>query len=106
MNLFICIDDTDDLESIGTGELLANMCAEAAARGLGKSGFVVRYQLLIDEAIPYTSHNSSMCCTFETDDRDTLTAFCRHYLETHSAKGADPGLCILIDDTALSLIHI
>ena len=101
MNLFICIDDTDDLESIGTGELLENMCAEARARALGEGGFIVRYQLLIDEAIPYTSHNSSMCCAFRTDDRDALTAFCKDYLEKNAAPGSDPGLCVLTDDPAL-----
>lgn len=101
MNLFICIDDTDDLDSIGTGELLENMCAAAAAQSLGRSGFVVRYQLLIDEAIPYTSHNSSMCCTFETQDRDALTAFCRSYLRENCAAGSDPGLCVLTNDPKL-----
>ena len=101
MNLFICIDDTDDLDSIGTGELLENMRDAAAAQGLGEGGFIVRYQLLIDDAIPYTSHNSSMCCTFRTDDRNALTAFCRAYLETHCADGSDPGLCILTDDPAV-----
>ena len=101
MKLFICIDDTDDLDSIGTGELLENMCAAAEAQGLGHGGFIVRYQLLIDEAIPYTSHNSSMCCAFETNDRGALTAFCQSYLQTHAADGSDPGLCILTDDDAL-----
>lgn len=101
MNVFICIDDTDDLDSIGTGELLENLCAEAAAQGIGAGGFIVRYQLLIDDAIPYTSHNSSMCCTFDTGDRDTLTAFCKNYLQSHCAEGSDPGLCILTDDPSL-----
>lgn len=101
MNLFICIDDTDNLESIGTGELLENMCAAAEAQGLGLSGFVVRYQLLVDEAIPYTSHNSSMCCAFAADDRDALTAFCGEYLQQNAADGSDPGLCVLTDDPAL-----
>lgn len=101
MNLFICIDDTDNLDSIGTGELLENMCAEAERQKLGKGGFIVRYQLLIDEAIAYTSHNSSMCCAFTTDDRDVLTSFCRGYLEQSAADGSDPGLCILTDDDTL-----
>lgn len=101
MNLLICIDDTDDLDSIGTGELLENMRNAAEERALGKGGFVVRYQLLIDDAIPYTSHNSSMCCAFETNDRDALTDFCQNYLETHCAEGSDPGLCILTDDPVI-----
>lgn len=98
MNLFVCIDDTDNLDSIGTGELLENMMREAAVRGLGKSGFIVRYQFLIDDAIPYTSHNSAMCCTAQTDDRAAFTAFCEDFLRRTAAEGSDPGLCILTDD--------
>ena len=101
MKLWICIDDTDNYDSIGTGELLEDMCREAGAQSLGKGGFIVRYQLLVDEAIPYTSHNSAMCCAFETDDRDALTVFCRTYLAAHAAEGSDPGLCILEDDPSL-----
>ena len=62
MKLFVCIDDTDNYDSIGTGELLENMMGEAAIKGLAKAGFTVRYQLFIHDDIPYTSHNSSMCC--------------------------------------------
>ena len=101
MRLFVCIDDTDHLESIGTGALLENMMQEAAAEKLGKCGFTVRYQLFIHEDIPYTSHNSSMCCTAQTEDRATLTAFCEAYLRENAAEGSDPGLCVLTDDEAL-----
>ncbi|MBQ5969635.1 MAG: hypothetical protein IJL52_05915 [Clostridia bacterium] len=101
MNLFVCIDDTDNLDSIGTGALLENMMQEAALQGLGRSGFIVRYQLFIHEDIPYTSHNSSMCCTVETNDRDAFTAFCADYLQSNAAEGSDPGLCVLTDDGAL-----
>ena len=102
MKLFVCIDDTDNLDSIGTGELLENMMREAAVRGLAKSGFVVRYQFLIDDAIPYTSHNSAMCCTAETEDRAVFTAFCESYLRHNAAEGSDPGLCVLTDDETLN----
>ena len=101
MNLFVCIDDTDNLESIGTGELLENMMREAAVRGFAQSGFVVRYQFLIDDAIAYTSHNSAMCCTAQTEDRSAFTAFCENYLRHNAAEGSDPGLCVLTDDEAL-----
>ncbi|MBQ7598800.1 MAG: hypothetical protein IJU56_09500 [Clostridia bacterium] len=101
MNLFVCIDDTDNLESIGTGELLENMMREAALRGLAESGFVVRYQFLIDDAIAYTSHNSAMCCTAAANDRAAFTAFCESYLQHNAAEGSDPGLCILTDDDSL-----
>ena len=95
MKVFVCIDDTDNYDSIGTGELLENMLGEAATKGLGKPGFTVRYQLFIHEDIPYTSHNSSMCSEVETENRDELTRFCRDYLEKNSAEGSDPGICVL-----------
>ncbi len=101
MKLFVCIDDTDNYDSIGTGELLENMMGEAAIRGLAKAGFTVRYQLYIHDDIPYTSHNSSMCCAAETDDREAFTRFCGNYLEENSADGSDPGLCILTDSPSL-----
>ena len=95
MKLLICIDDTDNLDSIGTGQLLENLCADLQARGLGRGGFVTRHQLLIHEAIEYTSHNSSMCCAAETDDTAAFTEAARAYLEANAAPGSDPGLCIL-----------
>ena len=101
MKYFVCIDDTDNYDSIGTGELLENMMGEAAINGLAKSGFTVRYQLYIHDDIPYTSHNSSMCCTAETDNPDSLISFCGKYLEEKSAEGSDPGLCVLPDDSSL-----
>ena len=101
MKLFVCIDDTDDLDSIGTGELLENMLRDAALHGLGKGNFIVRYQLLIHEEIPYTSHNSSMSCEVETPDRAAFTAFCETYLAQNSAEGSDPGLCVLTKSDTL-----
>ena len=98
MKLFVCIDDTDNIDSIGTGELLENMMKEAEMRNLAKGGFIVRYQLFIHEDIAYTSHNSSMCCEAETDDRQAFTDFCKEYIAYNSAEGSDPGLCILTCD--------
>ena len=95
MKLLICIDDTDNLDSIGTGQLLENLCAELEARGLAKGGFVTRHQLLIHEDIDYTSHNSSMCCALETEDAAAVTEAAKAYLEANAAPGSDPGLCIL-----------
>ena len=95
MKLLICIDDTDNLDSIGTGQLLENLCAELEKRNLAKGGFVTRHQLLIHEDIDYTSHNSSMCCALETEDAAAVTEAAKAYLEANAAPGSDPGLCIL-----------
>ena len=95
MKLLICIDDTDNLDSIGTGQLLENLCAELAERGLARGGYVTRHQLLIHEDIPYTSHNSSMCCEAETADFEAATEAAKAYLAANAAPGSDPGLCVL-----------
>ena len=95
MKILICIDDTDNLDSIGTGQLLEDMCAEMEKTGLAKGGFVTRHQLLIHEDIEYTSHNSSMCCEAETEDLLKTAAFAKEYLASRAAEGSDPGICIL-----------
>ena len=94
-----CIDDTDNLDSIGTGEVLENLCDELTEKHLAENaGFVTRHQLFIHEDIAYTSHNSSMCCEMETDDVDSVVKFCRDYMANSCAEGSDPGLCVYIQD--------
>jgi len=100
VKLFICIDDTDNLDSIGTGEVLENLRTAFEAEGLAKGGFVSRHQLLVHEAIPYTSHNSAMCCQAETDNLNVLLPFCRDFMDRSCAKGSDPGLCVVLEECA------
>ena len=63
MNIYIGMDDTDNLESRGTGHLARTIAQELAAEYqlLG----VTRHQLLVDERVPYTSHNSSAVIELE-----------------------------------------
>jgi hypothetical protein len=97
MKLIVCIDDTDNMESIGSGELLQIMGQELFESGVGKAGFITRHQLYVHEDIPYTSHNSSMCCEIEIDERNyrTVKEYAIGFLEENSAEGSDPGLCII-----------
>lgn len=97
MKILLCIDDTDNLESIGTGELLENLCKELATRNLAIFGFVSRHQLFIHDEIAYTSHNSSMCCELKIEEfhLDEIISFAKEYLEKNSAIGSDPGLCVI-----------
>ena len=101
MRAYLCIDDTDNLESIGTGKLLENLCAALKAAGLGTGSFVTRHQLFVHEDIPYTSHNSSACLIVEapgSDCLDTLRERAVRHIETQSLAGSDPGLCIAWSD--------
>lgn len=100
MNVLICIDDTDNLESRGTGELATILAAEIERRSWGRCNFVTRHQLLVHPDVPYTSHNSSMCFAADLDlaNLDTLIAYAGDFLREESAVGSDPGLCVSVID--------
>lgn len=96
MKLLICIDDTDNLESKGTGAIAQEIAELIKNRGLGECGIITRHQLLLHEDIPYTSHNSSMCFDCETDKKNynQIVEIATEYLKAESAEGSDPGICI------------
>jgi hypothetical protein len=101
MRILLAIDDTDNVDSRGTGEIAA-LIAEAVQRNSwGVPGFITRHQLLVHPDIPYTSHNSAMCFPAEIGQAhlDELTTFCCRFLERECAVGSDPGLCIAVPDS-------
>jgi hypothetical protein len=97
MKILISIDDTDNIESRGTGELAELLGTGITAKGWGKCGPVTRHQLLVHPDIPYTSHNSSMCfrADISADMLNAITDYCCSALAAESAPGSDPGLCVL-----------
>ncbi|MBI2910640.1 MAG: ABC transporter substrate-binding protein [Chloroflexi bacterium] len=101
--LFIGLDDTDTLDSRGTGRLARHVAAHLEERGLGRSLGVSRHQLLVDPAIPYTSHNSSLCVALDTPaEREEILAASRRVMEDDFVPGADPGLCVARSDQVTS----
>lgn len=100
MEILISIDDTDNIDSRGTGEVAEILARGIEAKGWGKCGRVTRHQLLIHPDIPYTSHNSSMCFPAEIpeDMLDRVMGYCRSALGEESAAGSDPGLCIAVTE--------
>jgi hypothetical protein len=96
----ICIDDTDNLESIGTGKLARWLGAHLAERRLIEDAFsVTRHQLLVHPEIPYTSHNSSACIEAASDqESEVLLDAASEYLKQHWHEGANPGLCVVRAD--------
>lgn len=100
MEILLCIDDTDNMESRGTGEL-----AEIIAKGIqennwGKCSRITRHQLYIHEDIPYTSHNSSMCFKAHIKEQylQKIIDYTSNFLACESAEGSDPGLCLVVLD--------
>ena len=94
MKFYLCIDDTDNLDSIGTGTIAEQIQQKLIAAGYGPCSLITRHQLFIHQDIPYTSHNSSMCFHGEAPE-DALTdiiTFASHHLDTVAAAGSDRGI--------------
>jgi len=96
MSVLICIDDTDNLESIGTGRLSRMLAEELTKRGLVSNTSVTRHQLLVHPDIPYTSHNSSACIEGIPSNGDLrkIIDCATAFLLENFHEGADPGLCV------------
>jgi hypothetical protein len=94
MNLLIGIDDTDNLESRGTGHRVRQLANWLAENQLAVPQGITRHQLLVDPQIPYTSHNSSACMSVETENAEDVWEACHIYLLRESATGSDVGLCL------------
>jgi len=104
--IYIGIDDTDNLESRGTG-WLARAIAQDLSRDYAVAG-VTRHQLLVDPRILYTSHNSSAAISIEGGeavDEDALFERVKTLLLASIAYGSDPGLCMTSGGTAQNFIE-
>jgi hypothetical protein len=96
-NVLVGIDDTDNLESPGTGRLARALVGVFADRGVGRPLGATRHQLLVDPRIPYTSHNSSVCIALDAGpapDLSAIASVAAEFLEEMSAPGSDPGLAV------------
>jgi tRNA(Ile2) C34 agmatinyltransferase TiaS len=92
---FIGLDDTDTLESRGTGHL-ARLVAEVLSSDCLVLG-VTRHQLLVDPRVPYTAKNSSAAIALEANGHlnvDELLERVQAVMRQHYNPGSDPGLCV------------
>jgi hypothetical protein len=94
MNILISIDDTDNHQSRGTGFRARQLADKLSVYGLAKVSGITRHQLLVDDRIPYTSHNSSACIAVEGREIEKIIYICRTFLKSESAPGSDAGLCV------------
>jgi tRNA(Ile2) C34 agmatinyltransferase TiaS len=93
--VFIGMDDTDNLESRGTGQL-ARQAAACLAENYDILG-VVRHQLLVDPRVPCTKNNSSATILLSTQDPVDLEGIFQKVKECMLADfqpGSDPGICV------------
>ena len=101
-HIVVCVDDTDDLsKETSTGAvaeaLAAGVCQMGGAIDLG----VTRHQLLLDERVPYTSHNSAMAFSalLPTGALDAFTEDAAWVVRSMMAASANPGFaCGVVPD--------
>jgi tRNA(Ile2) C34 agmatinyltransferase TiaS len=104
--IYIGMDDTDNLESRGTG-WLARAIAQDLSGDYAVTG-VTRHQLLVDPRIPYTSHNSSAAIGLdepETIDLTDLFERVKTLMLAGFVYGSDPGLCVATGAAAQMLFE-
>jgi len=95
MTILVSIDDTDNLESRGTGKL-ARAIADTLAADYPVYA-VTRHQLYVHPDIPYTSHNSCAVIHLATNgnaDLDTIFATAQRVMLADFIEGSDPGLAV------------
>ncbi|WP_421841522.1 hypothetical protein [Mycobacterium sp.] len=102
VDILIGIDDTDNLYTPGTGRQARALLHELTAAGLGFPAGATRHQLLVDDRIPYTSHNSSACLAWRSAHGDPhavradIIKLAARFLERVCPVDADPGLAVVL----------
>ena len=99
MTILVSLDDTDTLNSRGTGRL-ARSIADTLAADYPIYG-VTRHQLFVHPDIPYTSHNSCAVIHLETNgnaDIDKIYATTQQLMLADFVEGSDPGLAVALTD--------
>jgi tRNA(Ile2) C34 agmatinyltransferase TiaS len=94
--IFIGLDDTDTIESRGTGHLARQIATALVDAGHTISG-VTRHQLLVDPRVPCTKNNSCAAILLDADGVVNVTHLIeqvRPLMLADFQPGSDPGLCI------------
>ena len=112
MEILICVDDTDDLaKTTSTGKIAEAIETRLIESAAFESKGITRHQLLLDERIKYTSHNSAMCLALTSPEnvndlsgralRELQNAIVKTGIDCVielKAAEADPGLCVLFPE--------
>lgn len=104
MQIYLSIDDTDNLESPGSGQLAEILSNELLENNLAtKCSNITRHQLFIHEDVPFTSHNSAMCFSASLEGRhlNDVILYSKRFLQKSSASGSDPGLCVMVENDGM-----
>ncbi|MGI5825354.1 MAG: hypothetical protein ACOX7J_07270 [Bacillota bacterium] len=96
MKILICVDDTDDLSKTTSTGRIAELIKKKVEKlgGVSDNG-ITRHQLLLNEKIAYTSHNSSMCFAAEIDHNmyENVKKTAENVVKENMAVTSNPGIC-------------
>lgn len=98
--LLLGLDDTDGLDSPGTGALALEIADRLAAQPWAMVGVVSAHQLYTHHDVPYTTYNRAMAfpmrvaAGYETEVQALATACLKAFV----GPGANPGLCLVVLD--------
>jgi hypothetical protein len=96
--IYVGIDDTDTLESRGTGRLARDIATKLSSN---YSIFgVTRHQLFVHPDIPFTSHNSCAVIHVQASPEaiDEIFSITKEMMLQDFIEGSDPGLAIAVDN--------
>ena len=102
MKIYLAMDDTDTLNSRGTGKLARATGAEIA-KEFPVDG-ISRHQLFVHEDIPFTSHNSCAVIHVEArerDDKEWIFEIAKECMLSDFIDGSDPGIAVACADEIL-----
>ena len=97
MRYLLSVDDTDDLTKETSTGYIACEIAKVLKKeyGLKVKRGVSRHQLLLEEGVPYTSHNSTMCIDIEGNmPIEEIEKIAEDIVYKNMAASSDPGICI------------
>jgi tRNA(Ile2) C34 agmatinyltransferase TiaS len=103
--IYVGIDDTDTLESRGTGNLARSIAAAISENHIVFG--VTRHQLFVHPDIPFTSHNSCAVIHVQATESamDELFQTTKRLMLEDFVDGSDPGLAVASDkQIAASLV--
>ncbi|MDD3985325.1 MAG: ABC transporter substrate-binding protein [Methanobacterium sp.] len=93
--IYVCVDDTDSLNSRGTGRLARAIAAKLSKKYPVEG--VTRHQLYVHPDIPFTSHNSCAVIHLNTDNKknmDNIFEIAKEEIYNDFIEGSDPGLSV------------
>ncbi|MCA9961917.1 MAG: hypothetical protein KC413_01830 [Anaerolineales bacterium] len=90
--IYIGIDDTDTLETRGTGHLAREIAAALAAQYTVTG--VIRHQLSADPRVPCTHKNSCAAILLAAGEATAVFNHVKPIMLANFVPGSDPGLCV------------